>query len=257
MSEDLSAFAKKRKTKKIRRFVFLAILLCALLGGALYLSLENYFIVKDVLIEKSTIYETKDILKVLNIKKNTPLYKIEGKKLARKVEEKFPYLVNAKVKAKLPDKIKLTYDERFGEFGLRMGVELFAVDQHLMVLAKESRDTGIQRINLIAGDVDRCFVGENLTFLDEDTHTISLSLVEALQKEKLFSKISEINVSDNFNITMRYEERFQILLGDREEFSQKLSMVREVIKDLEEGSTGRIDISDPDNAYVKLDNQVS
>ncbi len=257
MSEDLSAFAKKRKTKKIRRFVFLAILLTVLLGGALYFSLENYFVVKDVLVQKSTIYETKDILSVINIKKNTPLYKVEGKKLSRKVEENFPYLINAKVKAKLPDKIKLTYDERFGEFGLKMGVELFAVDQSLMVLAKESRDMGIRRINLIAGDVDRCFVGETLTFLDEDTDTIILSMVEALKEEKLFSKITEINVSDNFNITVKYENRFQVLLGDREEFAQKFSMVREVIKDLEAGDTGRIDISDPDNAYVKLDIPVS
>lgn len=256
MSEDLSAFAKKRKTKKIRRFVFLAILLAVLLGGALYFSLENYFVVKDVLVQKSTIYETSDILSVLKIKKNTPLYKVEGKKLARKVEENFPYLINAKLKAKLPDKIKLTYEERFGEFGIQMGVELFAVDQSLMVLAKESRDTGIKRINLIAGDVDRCFVGETLTFLDTDTHTIILSMVEALKEEEMFSQITEIDVSDNFNISVRYEDRLDILLGDREEFKQKFAMVREVIKDLEEGSTGRIDMADPDNAYVKLDNPV-
>ncbi|MBR5296077.1 MAG: FtsQ-type POTRA domain-containing protein [Clostridia bacterium] len=257
MSEDLSAFAKKRKTKKIRRYVFLGILLAVLLGGALYLSLENYFIAKDVLVQKSTIYNTEDILSVVSIKKNTPLYKIDRKKLAKKVEANFPYLVNVKISGKLPDKVKVTFNEKFGEFGIKMGVELFAVDKELMVLAKESTDTGIPRINLIAGDVDRCIVGEKLTFMDEDTHQIILSLVESLDKENIIEKISEIDVSDNFNISIRYENRFQVLLGDREEFDEKLAMIREVIKDLEEGTTGQIDIADPDNAYVKLENQIS
>ncbi len=255
MSEDLSAFAKKRKTKKIRRFVFLGILLAALLGTALYFSLENYFVAKDVLIQKSTLYETKEILSVLNIKKNTPLYKIDSKKLALLAEENFPYLVNAKIKYKLPDKIQLTFDEKFGEFGVKMGVELFAVDKQLNVLAKESTDTGIKRIALSAGNVDHCIVGDKLSFMDEDTDRIILDLVEALEEVKLFDKVTKVDVSDNFHINVTYEDRFLILIGDREDMKLKFSMVREVLKDLGTEASGRIDIADPDNAYVKLDGE--
>ena len=84
-----------------------------------------------------------------------------------------------------------------------------------------------------------------------------IDLIDALNQEKILDRISEIDVSDNFNITVRYDDRFQVLLGDREDFAEKLAMIREVIKDLAADATGRIDIADPDNAYVKLENQIS
>jgi hypothetical protein len=57
MNQELSAFAKKRKSKKIRRFLFLAILLIALFGVSGYFVMEKFFVVKQVSVQKSDIYK--------------------------------------------------------------------------------------------------------------------------------------------------------------------------------------------------------
>ena len=45
MADGLSAYSKKRKSLKIFRYVFLGILVAALLGTALYFYMENFFLI--------------------------------------------------------------------------------------------------------------------------------------------------------------------------------------------------------------------
>lgn len=253
MAEGLSAFAKKRKSRKIRRYVFLGILVALLLGTALYFSLENYFVVRKVSVEKSAIYATEDIVKTANIKKKTPLYRLNTKKIAKKIQDKFPYVYDVKVSFKLPTGVQITFEEEYGEMALALGNEVYAVDRNLLVLAKEGKDTTIPRIYLECVDVKRCVVGEQLTFENPGVGPSLLELMEALEAEDMLSHITAIDVSDKFNLKMTYENRFVVLLGDRQDMKLKLMMVGEVVADLGEKTSGRIDISDPNNAYVKLE----
>jgi len=65
-----------------------------------------------------------------------------------------------------------------------------------------------------------------------------------------------VDLDDKFNLRISYLGRFEILLGDREDLKYKFAMVREVIKELGEGTAGSIDISDPNTAYVKLSEEM-
>ena len=252
MGEDLSAFAKKRKTKKIRRYIFLGVLLAVLLGTAAYFALENYFVVKEISLQDSTLYAKEEMLSVLSIEKGTPLYQIRKSEIANTVQDSFPYLVHVKVSYSLPDKIKISFEEQFGEIALILGGDLFAVDRDLNVLAKERADSQIPRIRLLAGDVKRCVVGEKVSFIDENTTSALKEVLLQLDREGFLTDAEQIDMRDVFHISLDYGGRFQILLGDSQNLHQKFAMVREVMKDLGEYASGRIDIADPDNAYVKL-----
>lgn len=256
MAEELSAFAKKRKAKKIRRTVFLVILLVAVFGTCAYFAMENYFVVKKVAAQKTDLYPQEKIFEVCNIKKETPLYKLKTRSISRAVEEKFPYLEDVKIKIKLPDEVRITFTEKFGEFSVQIGNEIYAIDSELNVLAKETGDSGISRIHLISGDIKTCFVGEKITFIDEDTALILSEWIELLQKKKMLGDVNEINVSDQFNLKMNYLNRFEILFGDQEDMELKLNMILGVIADVDPASTGTIDISNPNNAYVKLNDLI-
>ncbi len=257
MSQELSAFAKKRKSKKIRRFLFLSILLIALLGTATYFVLENFFVVKEISIQKSDIYQSADVSACANIKKGVPLYKIDKKKIAEKVEAKFPYLEEVKIAYKLPDKVQIRFREEYGNYSIALGVELFALDDNMQVLAKEDGKSGIERIEIISGDVKSCIVGESLSFIDEDTAPILRSLVKALNDKKMIDSVNSINVSNQFDIRVDYEGRFDLALGDHQDLPLKLAMVQKILEDLDSAASGQIDISDSDQAYVKLNDQAA
>lgn len=257
MNQELSAFAKKRKSKKIRRFLFLAILLIALFGVSGYFVMEKFFVVKQVSVQKSDIYKTEDISSCANVKRGTALYKINKKKIVEKVEKKFPYLEDVKVSYKLPDKVQISFREEYGNFSIALGVEVFALDDDMHVLAKETGDSGIERIRIVSGDVKTCFVGESISFIDEDTAPILRNLVKSLKDKKMLSSVKRIDVTNQFDIRVNYDGRFEFALGDHQDFPLKLAMVQKILADLGNDATGVIDISDSDQAYVKLNDPIA
>ncbi len=257
MNQEMSAFAKKRKSKKIRRFLFLAILLIALFGTCGYFIMEKFFVVKEISVQKSDIYKTADISACANVKKGISLYKIDKQKIIEKVESKFPYLEDVKISYKLPDKVQISFREEYGNFSVSLGVELFALDDNMHVLAKEAASSGIKRIKIVSGDVKSCFVGESITFIDEDTAPILRSLVKALKDKKMIDAVTEIDVTNQFDIRVDYDGRFEFALGDHQDFPLKLAMIQEILKDVGSEASGSIDISDSDQAYVKLNDPVA
>ncbi|MBE6712866.1 MAG: FtsQ-type POTRA domain-containing protein [Ruminococcaceae bacterium] len=259
MSEDLSAFAKKRRTKKVIRFLFLGVLLTLLLGTATYFLLENFFVVKEVSVMKSEIYKSADIADCAKIKKGTPLHKVDGEAIAKRIENKFPYLEDVEVSADLPQKIKIKFREEYGKFSIALGVELFAIDDNLQILAKEDGRSGIERIKVTSGDVKRCVVGEKVEFIDKDTAPILLNLIKVLNENGMIKQIRSIDVSNQFDIHLDYAGRFDVAMGDHQDMSLKLAMVQEILKDkdLASDATGSIDIFDSDQAYLKLNDPVA
>lgn len=256
MSKEKSANGKKSLFKKIRRYVLLTLFIAILLGGSAYLLLEKYFVVKDVTVMKSEIYKTAEITACADIKKGTPLYKIDKQKVVEKIQKKFPYLEDVKISAKLPGKVQIKFREEYGKYSILLGMDLFALDDEMFVLARETEKTDILRVEIVSGDVQRCIVGESLTFIDEDTAPILKSLVKGLNDKKMIDSIYKIDVSNQFDIHLDYEGRFDVAMGDHQDIPLKLAMVEKIIEDLGFGAAGEIDISDSDQAYVKLINNI-
>ncbi len=256
MSGEISAYSKSRKAKALRRNILVGVLLAVLLGGASYLVLTRYLVVQDVMVQGTELYSKKELLSACHIEKGTPLIALSKKEISRNVEENFPYLIDVKVEYDLPGTVNVTFQEEFGKLALNLGTELFSIDTELNVLAKEKPDSQIPRIRLLTEDVSRCVVGEKLCFFEAEFPRQLTELIADLKRAEMLEKISTIDICDKFNIKLRYLDRFEILIGEMSDMKQKLNMVKEVIKDLGDAESGRIDISDPNNAYVKLRAQI-
>ncbi len=252
MSEELSAYQKKRKQKKIARNGFLAVLILALMSTAAYFIFTRYLVVKEVVIQETTLYSQEEMLDVCAVEKQTPLIALSKKEICRAVEENFPYLVNVKVEFDLPGKVLVGFREDFGMMALQLGTELFSLDRELNVLAKEPHDSTIPRISLLTEDVSRCVVGEKLSFFDPAVATAISDLITALEKKEMLSDVNVFDLRDKLNIKVHYQSRFELLMGENSDLGYKFAMVQEVIKDLGAEERGRIDITDPNTAYVKL-----
>lgn len=253
MSDELSAYAAKRKSKAMWRNLVLALLLTALLAVAAFLLTKYYFIVRQVQIQQTSLYSNEALLECVGVSPGTPMHAVSKKDVISAIEENFPYLVNVKVNRKLPTTLEITFDEAFGELAVTLGDELFAVDRSLQVLAKESVSSTIPRIRIISYDISRCIVGEKMSFFDEAGQNMMLELVSALEKEGMLADVKSIDIRDKFNIRLTYTDRFEIQLGDNSELKYKFAMVKEVLRDLDPNATGSIDITDPNVAYVNLD----
>jgi len=253
MNAEVGIYAKKKRSKVIRRIVLLSILVLALLGVVGYLAANHFFVVKTVTVQETALYPADAILERIGISTGTPLHKVSKEDVKASVEENFPYLVNVVVDFDLPNAVLVSFTEDHGIFSLTLGEELFAVNESLCVVSKESKDSSLRRIRLYSDDVSRCIVGEELSFFDDGGRDSLASIVQALKKESFLERIGSIDLRDKFNISLTLEDRFTVLIGDGSELAGKLAMLQGVLEDLPSSAAGRIDLADPNNAYVKLD----
>ena len=256
MGDELSVFAKKRKRKKLIRSIALSIVILALVGTGAYFALTKYLVVETVNVRETSLYSAEALLEAVSPKKGTALVAVSKKDICRKLEENFPYLVEAQVEFDLPNTVNISFTEDFGELELVIGQEAFCIDKDLNVLAKEKVGSDIPRIRLYSGDVSRCIVGEKLTFFEEDAKTRLKTILSAMENTDIMGNVQSIDIRDKFNIRIRYLDRFDLLVGDENNMKHKFLMVKEVVLDLNENDTGTIDIADPDTAYVKIGEKI-
>lgn len=252
MNDDIAVFTQKRMIRKRIRALFtlgmVAVIL--ILGG--YFAATRFFVVRNVEIQETDLYTPEDLAHTVALKEGISLFSVSKREICRSIEEKYSYLVDVTVKFKLPNTVQITFSEDFGDLVLKMGDEYYTLDRQLRVLAKEKELLSIPRIQLITQDVSTCFVGRKLTFFDSSTEKMLGDLLLALEKSEMIDRVVSVDIKDKFDLKLWYENRFEITLGDGNDLKHKMLMIREVVADLAENATGSIDVSDPNNAYVKL-----
>ncbi len=252
MNENLRVYSKKKKIALIRRILFIAVPTLIMLGIGLWLSLTKFFVVTKIEIYPTKLYPAETILEVAAIPEKKPLIQISKAEIKRKIEENFPYLEDVTIDFDLPGTVIIGFSEDIGKLGLKLGDELFAIDCELNVIHKENPAEALERIELIADKVSRCVVGEKLTFIDENHSKLLLALIEGLEKEGMLDHVSSLNMTDRFDIRIMYLDRFELMLGDETDLAIKFAMAKGVISDQEPDAVGRIDLADPNNAYLSL-----
>ena len=255
MDQDLSFFRKQKRKQRIIRIV-LGTVLVAVFFAALWFVLDRFvFKVKKITVSPSELYTEEELIAACEIEDGTRLFGVDRKAVKRAVEENFPFLTNVEVRLRLPDTISVVFDEKMGEIALTIGKDTFAVDADLMVLARIGEEGPGTRLGLTADGVSRCIVGEQIEFFDDSIPLILSDIVLALDRASLLGTVRALNLSDKFDLRMDYGNRFEIKLGEDEDLDLKLAMVKRVISELLAEDAGEIDISDPNNAYVRLYNR--
>lgn len=252
MDQELSVYEARRKRKKIIRVVLLIVLVAVLLSVLWFVADRYYFLLETVTFSHSTLYSEEELLQKSEVERGVRLFSVKKDAVKKRIEESFPYLVNVKVQRALPNTLKITFEENMGEIALRLGRETFAVAADLTVLSRIEADDPVPRLGVLANGVSRCVVGEKIEFFDTMIPDILSHTVTALSEANMLADTKSLDLRDKFDLRMEYQGRFEILLGEDEDLGLKLAMVKRVIEDQNPDDTGRIDISDPNDAYVLL-----
>ena len=256
MDRELSAFQQRKRRKKIVRLavtVLLAITLIIVIAAASWLVLDRLvFKVRHVTVSPSSLYSEEELLSACAIEEGTRLLAVDKKAVERTVTERFPFLTDVEVRLQFPDTVSVTFEEKYGEIALTIGEETFAVDADLMVLARIDGDDVGNRLGVTMDGVSRCVVGETVAFYDEDIPVILSDVVKALEEAELLGIVKSLDISSKFDLHLDYMGRMDVKLGKDKDLDIKLAMVKRVLQELYEEDTGEIDISDPNNAYVRL-----
>ncbi len=226
--------------------------LCAIIALCLLRLLLLVFPIRNFEIKGDTDYEVNEILDVAGIRSGKSLYGINVGKAEKRILEGCPHIKSVNIKRKFPATVIIEVEERVPGWYISVGEDFFALDYDMRIIL-ETRDEqtlterGLTR--LVLPELESAIVGEFPTFGKGDELLIreTLRIVDSLRTHRLKSRLTQVDLTNRFEIKLTVDTTFAVNFGDMVEADTKLEMIEGIVnKSIAAGyAGGEINVIDP------------
>lgn len=239
---------KKKRKKQLMVYGFSVILLIAI---SIILSLTVFFRINEITVEGNSIYNKKDIISASGIQLQDNLILSSKEKIEQNITKKLPYIGNVKISRKLPSTIVLKVEATSAKSAIRNGNGYILINEEGKVLNTNSALTTEKNLMIVNGCVVKSAVtGEKIKF-NGNRYELITKVLKSINKNSI-KKISQIDATDELNITMLYDNRITVIIGSTSEIDNKLALASEVLKKQDKLSPyekGKLDLTISKKAY--------
>ncbi len=239
---------RMRKTKSgAGRFVAFVIA-AVILFASLTLTVHICFKVENIYVEGNYHYSKADIISRSGITEGMNMYSVKKNEVKSNILEKLNGISEVTVTRKLPSDITLTVVEHVPAMYVAVGDSYYILSSSMLVLRPETDISYIEEQGLIriyTPDILGAMAGELLKTADEDVAHLVAELYASLTSLSMSERVTEINMTDKFDISVNYDEKYTIKLGNALKLHEKLSMAKQIMEKAEK-KYGIIDVSDDD-----------
>ena len=241
---------KKRKERRrvILRIVYIVILLVLLAVGAYFLA-TRYFVIREIKVSPSEYYTEQEIIETSDLEIGKSIFTCNTSSIEENICLYHPYISKAEVKRKYPTTIEIIVEEQDGAMYVPLLNDGYALNPEMKVLGR-IKDSD-NKIEVRTNGVKRCMVGEQVTFRHDRDRLLAEELYSALNASGLSDKTVYIDVSDRFDITLNYDNRFDVYIGDEDGIAHKIKILEKVVADFPLDS-GKITVNNNDRAVISL-----
>lgn len=252
---DLDEMEKQQSRKRFRRNIFYVFLFLSIVILFLGTAFFVFFRVKDISVTGNSIYTDEEIILASGIETDKNMFSFSGKSVEEEIKELLPYVGSVTVKRDLPSGVVIEIEEEKAVMYIALNGDYYLLSEELTVLSVSNKLSSVPvgAIKIIAGSVNRCLVGQPLTFMDERTRDSILEMYAVLSENEMEYNIREIDITSRFDISMQYTDRFSVYIGDMDNFELKIPFLAKVINELYEDDKGSIDLSSYKEATVALE----
>lgn len=245
----------RQDKKRHRRSVFYFFLFLGATVIFLAVCFFLFFRVSEIQLVGNEIYTEDQILEQLPFSVGENLFSFRVAEAENNLRKALPFIGDVKIKRSLPSVIIVEISERHMELSLAVGDDAYLLSGDLQVLERIGGEDITDGVVLLkTGAVERCIVGEKVTFSDARTASDLEELYRCLSANGMMEHIRSIDMTSRFDITMDYEGRFSVYLADIDNMDIKIRFLAGIIEQLSSVDRGHIDLADCHEAAVRLEN---
>lgn len=248
-AERRSRTKRRRKIARIKRKVFGIFFTVILILCVLIIILKTpFFSVKELIIEGNASVSEETIAAVSGLGTGESIFGHSADYSERSLEA-LPFISEAKVEKKFPSTVKITVTELAASYSLRLETRNVLIDKNgkSIMEAQGGEDSGFP---VITGGSDGGFKMGEYVRLNDENMTENLMRCLSCADYYGFTDISEINISDEYNIYFIINGTLKIKigsLGSDDELSYKMAYIKEVMEKLPGNLKGVIDATNPNS----------
>ena len=243
--------SRARKTAIRRTAAVCIILAAALILAAVFVLI--FFRVNSVSITGSERYSEEELYGALKLSKNSNLVFTGTSALESRLRKAYPSLEKIEIKKQLPDKLIINVTDGVGKYYIKMGGEYYTVTSGLKII-DISDNVPENCTELITCDIASAVLGEIIKFRTETHYNYLCNLLTDVRESDTSSHITRIDMSEKFDVKLKYDDRFIIDIGAAEKTKTKLNLAQSVISTLSADDKGIIDATNTEKfSFLKTD----
>ncbi len=196
--------------------------------------------VKQFLCEGDTQYDVVEIVSASGIEQGDKLYKIDKDEAEEMILKNCPYVKSVEIDTVFPDTICFVIEEKEPGWYLEFGNEYYSLDYDLELLVLEyNKDNVTSRglTKLVLPQVEEVIIKDNkeepnvpmFAGDDEQLRRETLEIVDKFRTHAIKSRLSMLDLSNRFEISMSIDDAYEVNFGDMSNFDIKMEELQKVL----------------------------
>lgn len=244
---------RRGRPTKIRNGAFTGVIIMLSVVAAVVFGISVFFKVNHITVRGNSVYDVQTILDASGISQGDNLLSVSRAKAAARIEALLPYVEHVRISRVLPDTIVLEITESDMIFSVQSQTgEMWLMNARGKMLEAVTEEKAAQYPMILGFAVIAPTPGEEASASSPESLNAALSLMEAIDGTGLADKIAKVDAGKSYDLTLWYEEQFEIRLGTVQELEYKIKYLQAVLKELKEHQTGTIDLTFQDERVAKF-----
>ena len=226
--------SKKKSILRRQRMLFLKrfalafgglVFLFLVFFGA-YLLLSKIFAVKSIEVMGSNIYSEQEIISAGELHTGESFLFLSSRNAENKIYKSLVNIDSVKISKKFPNKIKVDVEDAFPKYYIKEGEEYIVLSEKNKLLEKTSEPPTFL-IGIIGLEFSVLETGK-IEYKNKDYEKLLHEILDSC-KDKNLDEINSVDISDIQNITVNYDRRIKMNLGDKEDIDYKILTAKEIL----------------------------
>ncbi len=226
---------------KLKRNVRFCLILVVTLVIGFIVSVTVFFRVDSVQILGDTRYSASEVIKSSGIGIGENLFLCSGNNINNNIRKKLPYVSSVSVAHNFPNKISLTLSEAKGcaYVSYENGFTLLDRDEKVLDILDSVPENVAQIVGVKATNVNP---GEAIVFADNNSQVLISKIFIGM--DKYLNDLTEINLSDTYEMFVIVKNKIKILLGSPVGLEYKLKAAESILSEkIPSDASGTLDVS--------------
>lgn len=246
---------RRRRRRRNGGFILTLLTICIVVA-AIVMSGTVFLKVADISVSGSTRYDSKDIIATSGIETGDNMFMINKFDVANRILEKYPYIESIKIRRRLPDTFLFNIKEREPAAYIENAGNRWLIDKnaYLLEMLSSEAETVVPKIS--GAQITTPQAGARIVLKNENQLMPLCEVLSALEFSELSKNVRRIEIEKLYDIRIVYEDRFLVSLGDTEELTRKIEMLKAVLNELAEFDKGTINVSAIKEARFKPNSKI-
>ena len=233
--------------------IILAAIVLILVIWCVCMMIGSFGTVKNITVQGETPYSDERIIAVSDIEQGIKLKHIDSQAVENSILDFLPCISDVSVKKKASGEVIISVTpEKIGYVANISGEHYVMSDEFRVLCLYGDVEFEKTPLEVALPDVKRAIVGQTIEFYDNSEFINDF--LEVLESSQLTDEVTFVDLSNKYNLSVLYKNKYTICFGDLENINLKLQKVYMIMEDtaLNGENKAIIDVSDISHPTVKL-----